>query len=158
MNAAIIFAIATIGFSAGLRAFTAPAVVSWFAHLGWINLSSTPLDILSSLGAVVILTLMAVGEYAFDLLPNAPNRTATPALIARIITGSLTAACLLSATGQDLRFFIVGGVAAICGAFVGFHLRVKLVRALSVADPFVAVAEDVISIALAVIAISVFLP
>ena len=35
------FAIGVIG---GLRAITAPTVVAWAAHLGWINLHGTPLS------------------------------------------------------------------------------------------------------------------
>ncbi len=34
-----------IGIDAGLRAMTAPAVVAWAAHLGWINLSGSPLGV-----------------------------------------------------------------------------------------------------------------
>ena len=32
-----------IGGVAGLRTFTAPAVVSWAAYLGWLPLAGTPL-------------------------------------------------------------------------------------------------------------------
>jgi uncharacterized membrane protein len=33
-----------IGIVAGLRAMTAPAAVSWAAHLGWLHLAGTPLS------------------------------------------------------------------------------------------------------------------
>jgi uncharacterized membrane protein len=32
-----------IGVVDGLRTFTAPAAISWAAHLGWLQLGSTPL-------------------------------------------------------------------------------------------------------------------
>src|SRR4051794_9816432 len=36
-----------IGVVAGLRAMTAPAVTSWAARLGWLNLTGTPLAFLN---------------------------------------------------------------------------------------------------------------
>src|SRR5580704_8228941 len=41
MNYMFVFALG-IGFAAGLRALTPPAVVAWAAHLGWLNLNNTP--------------------------------------------------------------------------------------------------------------------
>lgn len=37
-----------IGFIAGLRAMTAPAMVSWAAHFGWLDLSGTSLAFLGN--------------------------------------------------------------------------------------------------------------
>jgi uncharacterized membrane protein len=37
-----------IGIVAGLRSLTAPAVVAWAAHLGWIDLSASPLAFIGS--------------------------------------------------------------------------------------------------------------
>ncbi len=37
-----------IGVVTGLRSMTAPAVVVWAAHLGWMNLSGSPLAFLGS--------------------------------------------------------------------------------------------------------------
>lgn len=42
MNATYVFAFALgIGIVAGLRSMTAPAAVSWAAHLGWLNLQGS---------------------------------------------------------------------------------------------------------------------
>ena len=62
-----------IGFVAGLRSMTAPAVVAWAAHLGWINLSGTPLAFMGSIWAVAIFTLGALAEYVADQLPTLPH-------------------------------------------------------------------------------------
>jgi uncharacterized membrane protein len=44
-----VFAFASgIGFAAGLRAMVTPAVVAWAAHLGWLNLTSSPLAFMGS--------------------------------------------------------------------------------------------------------------
>src|SRR4029077_18409015 len=44
-----------IGLVAGFRSLTAPAAVSWAAHLGWLNLHSSPLAFIGSTVAVAIL-------------------------------------------------------------------------------------------------------
>lgn len=44
MNANYVFVVAIgTGVVAGLRALTPPAVVSWAAHPGWLNLQGSPL-------------------------------------------------------------------------------------------------------------------
>jgi hypothetical protein len=52
MNYVFLFALG-IGFAAGLRALTPPAVVAWAAHLGWLNLSNSPLAFMGSIITVV---------------------------------------------------------------------------------------------------------
>lgn len=49
-----------IGVIAGLRSMTAPAIVAWAAHLGWINLSGSHLAFMRSAWAVGIFTLGAI--------------------------------------------------------------------------------------------------
>ena len=78
-----------IGVVAGLRSLTAPAVVAWAAHLGWINLHGSPLAFMGSPWAVGVFTVLALGELVADLLPSTPARTAPVGLSARIVTGAL---------------------------------------------------------------------
>ena len=61
-----------LGVVAGLRAMTAPAVVCWGAHLGWLSLSHSPLSFLISKISLVIFTLLALGELIGDKLPRRP--------------------------------------------------------------------------------------
>ncbi|HXA88128.1 MAG TPA: DUF4126 domain-containing protein, partial [Mycobacterium sp.] len=67
-----------IGVIAGLRSLTAPAVVSWAAFLGWINLHGTWASWMGNIITVIILSLLAVGELVNDKLPKTPARTAPP--------------------------------------------------------------------------------
>jgi uncharacterized membrane protein len=139
-----------VGIVAGLRAMTAPAVVSWAVHLGWLNLHGTHLAFMGSTVAVAIFSLAAIGEYVNDVLPKTPSRTAPGPLIARIVTGGLSGACLCAAVGQSLPFgAALGGIGAVLGAFGGYQIRTRLVRALNVKDVFVAVPEDLVAIGLA---------
>ena len=70
-----------IGFVAGLRSMTAPALVCWAAHLQWIHLQGTPLGFMASPIAVGIFTLAAIAELVADKLPKTPARTAAGPLI-----------------------------------------------------------------------------
>src|ERR1700756_2745169 len=95
MNSGIALLLAFgIGVVAGLRSLTAPAVVAWASHLGWINLHSSPLAFMGSKWSLGIFTVLALVELVADQLPSAPARTAPLGLCARIVTGGLCGACL----------------------------------------------------------------
>ena len=113
-----------IGIVAGLRSLTAPAVVAWAAHLGWLKLSGSPLAFMGSKLAVAIFTLGALAEFVADQLPNTPARTAAVGLSARIVMGLLTGACLGAAGGASPWLAaVVGAVGAIAGALGGYRAR-----------------------------------
>jgi len=149
----IIIAVFLIGFAVGLRTFTGPAVIAWAAYFGLIVLTGTAASFLASPIAAVVITLLAVSEYVFDLLPQAPPRTGIPGLTGRFIFGTLSAACLLLATGQSLGFCVLGGLAAVVGAFAGYQARTQLGRRLDVRDVYIAIPEDLVAIAIAAAAI-----
>ena len=139
-----------LGFSSGLRTFTAPATVCWAARLGTMTLRGTPFAFMESKIAVIIFTFLAVFEYVFDLLPKAPNRTDPGSLIARIISGGLCGACLVASGNQSWMIgAILGGIGAVIGAFAGYHARRSLVRVLKVKDAMIAIPEDLVVIGLA---------
>jgi uncharacterized membrane protein len=142
-----------IGIVAGLRSLTAPAVVAWGAHLGWLNLHGSPLAFMGSTAAVAIISLLAIGELVVDKLPTTPKRTAPVGLIARIITGGLCGACLCAAVGKSLLAgALLGGIGGIVGAFLGYSIRRRL--DLHIKDLVIAVCEDAIAIGLALFLVS----
>ncbi|MGC1968165.1 MAG: hypothetical protein WA673_17020 [Candidatus Acidiferrales bacterium] len=70
MNNSLVLALAfCIGIIAGLRSFTAPAVVCWAAHLGWLNLHGSHLAYMGSIIGVVIFTIFAPAELTADKFP-----------------------------------------------------------------------------------------
>jgi len=149
MNYVCAFALG-LGFAAGLRALSPPAVVAWAAHLGWLNLNSSPLSFMGSTITVVIFSFLAVFELIGDLLPQTPKRTAPAPLVARILMGGLCGACLCAASNQSLLIgAVVGGVGGLIGAFAGYEVRRKLVSTLGIKDIFIALLEDLITIGLA---------
>jgi len=144
-----------IGFVAGLRAMTAPALVSWGAHLGWLDLRNSPLAFMGSKFAVAILSLAAIGEYVNDKLPKTPSRTSAVPLTARIILGGFSGACLCAAAAESLLSgAVMGAIGAVAGSFGGYYARTGLVRALKVKDIVIAIPEDLVAIILAYLAVS----
>src|SRR5260370_41608756 len=104
-----------IGVVAGLRALTAPAVVSWGTHVRWISLAGTPLAFLDSPITFGILALLALAEIGNDKRPTTPSRNIPPQFITRIVTGSCTGAAVgLSheTQGPGLIAGALGGVTA----------------------------------------------
>ena len=149
MNYVFAFALG-IGIVAGLRSLTAPAAVSWAAHLGWLSLRGSPVAFMGSTVAVVILSLAAIVEFVADLLPKTPNRTAPVGLIARIVTGALSGTCICAAaTGPMLVGAVLGAIGAVIGAFAGYQVRARLVNALGVKDAVIGISEDLVAIGLA---------
>ena len=144
-----------IGFTAGLRSLTPPAVVAWAAHLGCLNLNNSPLAFVGSTIAVVIFSVLAVFELVGDVLPQTPKRTAPAPLVARILMGGLCGACLCAAHNQALLIGAsVGAIGAIVGAFAGYEIRKRLVAALKIKDLFITLLEDLITIGLAYLAVT----
>jgi uncharacterized membrane protein len=135
-----------IGLFGGLRALTAPAVTAWAVHLGWLKIEG-PLVLIGSLPSVVIFTLLAVVELVADKLPQTPSRTAPPGLIARILMGGLTGACVAAGGGQGAVLgALLGIVGGIVGCFGGYQARTGFVKALGVPDIYVALVEDLVAI------------
>ena len=144
-----------IGIVAGLRSLTAPAVVAWGAHLGWLNLHGSPLAFMGSATAVAVFSLLAIGELIADKLPMTPKRTAPAPLIARIVTGGLCGASLLAAVGKSLIVgMLLGGIGGLVGAFLGYTVRRRLVNNFHINDLVVAVCEDVVAVGLALFLVS----
>lgn len=145
-----------IGFFAGLRSLTAPAATAWAVHLGWLKLQG-PLALMGSIPSVTVFTILAVLELVADKLPNTPNRTSPPGLIARIVMGGFTGACVAAGGGEGAAlgaaFGVVGGLV---GCFGGFTMRKGFVKALSTRDIYVALVEDLVAVAGSLWAVSRF--
>ena len=97
--------------------------------------------------SVIILSVLAITEIIFDKLPNTPNRTAPLGLIARIVTGGFTGACVSLGGGQSA--FVGAGLGVfggIVGCFAGYQARARLVRFLGQPDINIALVEDLVAI------------
>jgi uncharacterized membrane protein len=141
-----------IGVVAGLRSLTAPAIAAWAAHLGWIDLSSTPLAWLGSAAAAYILLACMLAELVADKLPQTPNRTALGPFLGRVLLGGLAGAAVTAGAGRSLALgAVLGGLGGIVGTFGGFKARTGLVRALKVPDYVAAILEDIVAVGGAIV-------
>jgi uncharacterized membrane protein len=147
---------AGIGMVAGLRALTAPAAVSWAAHLGWLHLQDSHLWFMGSAIAVAIFSLAAAGEYVIDKLPKTPSRTAPPSFIIRVLVGGFCGVCVCASAGESLiAGGLLGATGAVIGTLGGYQVRTRLVKASGLKDLFVAIPEDLIALGLGFFLLSV---
>jgi uncharacterized membrane protein len=139
-----------VGIVSGLRTFTPPAVVSWFARSGSLSVASSPLAFMGYRFTPIILTALALFELVMDKLPNTPSRKTPPQFIARIFSGGLTGATI-GASGEALTAgMLLGVVGAVAGTFGGAAVRAKLAAAFG-RDLPAALLEDLMAIGLAII-------
>ena len=111
---------------------------------------SQPYAVLRNRAALVGLGFAAAGELVGDKLPTAPSRLAPLPLTGRIVSGAIVGAVAARRTGLVTPVgAIVGTVAAVGGAWAGYHSRVVLGRATGLPDRLWAVVEDLIAIGLA---------
>jgi uncharacterized membrane protein len=115
-----------IGAVAGLRAMTAPAIVTWAAALGWLNLTGTWLAFLGTGWAVLILTIFAFLELVTDKLPNTPSRKVPQQFATRILTGAIAGAAIGTPYGYWIAGLVSGILGAVVGTYGGAAARAKL--------------------------------
>ncbi|OBJ06348.1 DUF4126 domain-containing protein [Mycobacterium sp. 1165196.3] len=135
-----------IGVVAGLRSLTAPAVVAWAAYIGWIDLHGTWASWLTNIIAVIIFTVLAIGELINDKLPKTPARTAAPIFAARIVTGGLAGAALGAWPHWTFTALGAGVIGAVLGTLGGYQARKRLVAATGGRDLPIALLEDAVAI------------
>ena len=136
-----------LGCVAGLRSLTAPAVVCWGAHLGWLQFAGTRLAFIGHMTTLIVFTLLALGELTADKLPKTPARTAAPGLIARVVMGAFCGSAIaVSAGGGLIVAAVIGIIGALLGTFGGYNVRHALVTRAHLPDFAVALVEDIIAI------------
>jgi uncharacterized membrane protein len=102
-----------LGFLAGLRTFTAPAVLLLMRR-------GTPL--------AYALGVLALAEYALDLYPKTPARTTPFGLLARACSGAFCGWTVTSSSGSSgAAGALAGAVAAVVGAYAGLAARSRAI-------------------------------
>ena len=134
-----------IGVVAGLRAFTAPAVVAWAALLHWINLDGTWASWMGHWITVAVLTVIAVAELVSDKMPTLPSRKSAPQFLVRLASGAFAGAVLGTAWGYRWGSLGAGIIGAVIGTIGGYGIRTRLVAANGGRDRPIALAEDVVA-------------
>jgi uncharacterized membrane protein len=134
-----------IGVVCGLRSMTAPAVVAWGAHLGWLHLEGSWLGFFAHKVSLIVFSLFALGELVADKLPVIPGRTQPGPLGARIVFGAMCAAALaVSGSASPVVGGVLGAAGAVAGAFAGYNYRTRLAG--KAPDFVLALLEDLVAV------------
>lgn len=126
-----------LGFVAGLRTFTAPAVLWLLRHGGvW----------------AYVLGFLALAEYAADLNPRAPARTGLFGIAARMVSGAFCGWAVTSGAGTlAIWGAVIGAGAAVLGAYSGLAVRMKAISVIGRVPA--ALVGDLVAIVIAVLAV-----
>jgi uncharacterized membrane protein len=136
---------AGLGAIAGLRTFTAPALLSY--EMSRSNRQEAVASSLGSPTVAAVLGVLAVGELVADKTPWVPNRTDPLGLIGRAGSGAFVGATICRAKGRStVAGAFIGAAAAIAATFAGYHLRRAAVRELGLPDTVVALIEDAVAV------------
>jgi uncharacterized membrane protein len=136
-----------IGVIAGLRSFTAPAIVAWAAVEHWgINLNNTWASWVGNVITAIIFTVLALGELFLDKQPKTPPRTAPPSFIARLVSGGFAGAVVGTAWAFPYSALGAGVLGAVLGTLLGYQARSRLSGSLG-RDLPAALIEDAVAIA-----------
>ena len=124
------------GFAAGLRVFTAPAVLLLMTRGGWLS---------------IVFAILAVGEYVADALPKIPPRTSLPSPLLRAASGAYCGCLVAQMTGNSaIEGVALGLIGAMLGLYGGLAARLRAIEVIGAIPA--ALAEDAIAIALSVAA------
>lgn len=149
MNEALRIA-AGLGAVTGLRSMAGVAALSRdLSGRRWLGRHATRLEAwLADDTASATVTMLAAGELVADKLPGIPDRIEPAPLLGRGVIGAALGAI---AAGPDDRLAgsIIGGAAAITGAYLGWFLRREAGRSTFIPDPVIAIAEDALAVAAA---------
>jgi uncharacterized membrane protein len=143
-----------LGVVAGLRSqFPAAALAA-----RGLRPASRPLALIATPGGRRAAYLAAAGEIVVDKLPVTPDRVEPRGLVARVASGAIAGTVLASASGvRGTRLVLpvlAGAAGAYLGSWAGFTGRRALGAATGLPDAVVAVAEDVVAVGLAAVAVS----
>jgi len=134
-----------IGIVAGSRTFTAPAAASWAARLGHLDLGGTWLAFMGYAWTPWVFTALALVEMVIDQLPSTPSRLVPMQFGARLVSGAVSGASVVGATGSIVGGALVGILGAVIGTF-GFHALPRKLAAAFGRDKPAAFIEDALAI------------
>jgi uncharacterized membrane protein len=145
MNGSIYLLALLIGVIAGLRALTAPAVIAWAVHFGWLDVTGTWLAFLGGGWIRWGWTVLALGELFTDQLPATPSRTVPMQFVGRLATGALSGAAIGASADHAFGGAAAGIIGAVIGTLGGARVRARLAGAFHNDHP-AALIEDVVAI------------
>ena len=143
MERSDVLAAAGLGAVAGMRTFSAPAILSILLARDAGSVQGSIEQALSSKVGGRTLSVLALGELVGDKLPNIPARTVPPALAGRILSGALVGAALARRDKQPvLGPVLLGAAAAVASSFAFSALRRFATQRLHIPNVVAGLLED----------------
>ena len=144
-----------LGAASGMRSLAGPAQLALRSAGRGLLTGSGGLDrVLTRAPTKGALAAAAVGEMFFDKSPWAPDRTSAGSLAGRAALGAVAAGVLARRKGRNIVLgAILGAAGAVAGAYVFHRVRRLLTTSLGLPDLPVAIAEDLLAIATARLAL-----
>ena len=142
-----------LGVACGLRAMVGLAAVSWAARRQQLPLEGTWLAFLGFRFAPYVTSLLAVGEMINDKLPKTPSRLVPAQFGGRVVMGVVTGAAIGVSYGHPVTGAVAGVAGSVVGTLAGSKARAFGARLIG-RDLPAALVEDVVAVALAVVAIA----
>lgn len=141
-----------LGVLAGMRANSAPAVVSHIlSQQPSGQLENSPLKLLQSSKVANALKVLTLGEFVGDKLPVAGDRIKPVSVTFRSLSGLLAGTSICKANGNHaLTGAVLGAAAAFGSTFGSFYLRKMIVKKTGIYDPVIGAIEDILVIGAAI--------
>jgi uncharacterized membrane protein len=137
----------------GMRTLTAITVICWAAYLGLLPVEGTWAFWMANLASVIVFTVLALGEYVGDTLPQTPSRKAWPLAMGRLGAGILVGVTIATVLGQPKAGgVILGVIGALIGTYGGYRVRTFGAR-LFKRDLPMALLESFVALAFSVLAV-----
>jgi uncharacterized membrane protein len=143
-----------IGIAAGLRSMMPLAAITIANARGMLPLTNTVFAFLEHTWWSVIASAFALAELVGDKLPSTRSRKSPAPFLARLVSGAACGAIMGASRGTLLFGAFAGAIGAIIGTFAGHAGRRRLAQQLKHDLP-AALIEDVVAIALCVLAVSI---
>ncbi|MET0403850.1 MAG: DUF1990 family protein, partial [Cystobacter sp.] len=137
-----------LGVLAGIRGFSAPALLGFHFSRGPAALLPKSLSRLSSPWVPRTLAVLATGELIADKTPWIPARVSPPALVGRALSGALSGAAMARSKELTAAHAVLGAAAAVASAITFYALRQFATRRLGVPNVVAGLAEDAVAAAL----------
>lgn len=141
----------TVGFGvlAGMRTFSAPALLSHQLRQQPVDAPKGRAHALASKRTSRVLTALAVSEMAADKTPWIPSRISPPALVGRALAGAL-AGSAVAAPHRRLTVgrALLGAAAAVASSFAFYRLRRLVTRQWGIPNVVAGLMEDAVAVAL----------
>ncbi|MFL5353082.1 DUF1990 family protein [Archangium sp.] len=141
----------TVGFGvlAGMRSFSAPALLSQQLSREPIEAPEGRAHALASPRVARVLTVLAAGELAADKTPWIPARISPPSLLARALSGAMTGAAVAAPHRKlSVGRAVLGAAAAVASSFAFYKLRQLATQRLGLPNVVAGLVEDAVAVAL----------